>query len=686
MVGKTTMRYLDDIPSTPSKGDVLVIGEELKIYNGEEWVTISGGSDDTYTKEQIDAMVEPLDSSISTLTAQVSTMGTSLSSISASVSSMASAKRDKTDRVWEYTQRTDTEMYGVQKFYIHNDTTGGEYDLEKFDSTNKVWSMYEGQATTTPPPTVKAYSYALFAVIDENNPHTFVDDDDVERQGWPFYRTSDTNNSWLILAGDYEYVVNATRRENTSLALDNEVAEKRDYDDLSWKYSMDKDPDRFGVQSFEVTYNMNRYSLNSFLSSGVDRIWMQGEAPHGDRFEIIATSAHDFTLRDKITAKTTNFTRTNDTNTSWELQNGQDIYIVLASRRQPGRLALYEPVVTNSSEVILDFGQSIPGLILGANVSASTQAFIQINDVLLTGENYVSSRGMATRGMAKRDGEVSHLKVNGQTVAFTSEVEAIGSQVGDVASQMSAVTASVSTMASSVSELASTVGGYDSRISTVESSVSSFSSQIASLSSSVASLKSSYTDHETRIRDVEKKATGAREYMDLTYPTVNTNAQDGFGVDGFSIVFPAYSGSTAAAAYLSFSSVDASGRAVWYDSYTNLEVRGSDVAALSFYNNGYWGDLPISKNPTKVWAFYRNGGIRPATITPSFKSQTMKSIALTEYVDAQTSQFTSQIDALSSQVSALASTVGGYDSQISAMSGTVAMNTSAIQSNASAIA
>lgn len=43
MVGKTTMRYLDDIPSAPTKGDALVIGEELKIYNGEEWITISGG-------------------------------------------------------------------------------------------------------------------------------------------------------------------------------------------------------------------------------------------------------------------------------------------------------------------------------------------------------------------------------------------------------------------------------------------------------------------------------------------------------------------------------------------------------------------------------------------------------------------------------------------------------------------
>lgn len=43
LVGKVALRYLDDIPASPTKGDALVVGEELKIYNGEEWVTISGG-------------------------------------------------------------------------------------------------------------------------------------------------------------------------------------------------------------------------------------------------------------------------------------------------------------------------------------------------------------------------------------------------------------------------------------------------------------------------------------------------------------------------------------------------------------------------------------------------------------------------------------------------------------------
>lgn len=498
MVAGSTLVYRDDIPATPSKGDVLVVGEELKIYNGEEWVTISGGSSgDTYTKEEIDEMVSSIDSSISELGASVSaidssvsTLGSSLSILSASVSSfgedlavvnasvsslasqvtrlsssmtsLASTKRDKTDRVWKYTRETDTEMYGVQKFQVANDTISETYELQDFNPTTKVWSMFEGQATPTPPPTVKAYSYALFAVIDENNPHTFEDDDEIERQGWPFYRTSDTINSWLISAGEYEYSVRATPRADTSLALDDTVAEKRDYEDLSWKYPMDKDPVRFGVQSFEITYSGNLYNLNSFTSSGVSRVWAQGAAPYGDRFEITATSAHDFTLRDKVTAKTTGFTRLNDSNNSWELQNGQDIYIVLASRRAQGSLALYEPDTSNPDEVRIDFGSSSAGLMLGTNLSASTQAFVQIGDVMLTGNNYVSSRA-ATRGEMKKRGDEPHLKVNGEAVAFVNEIEAATSQltseIETVTASVSALGSSIETMGSSVQALASSIDG-----------------------------------------------------------------------------------------------------------------------------------------------------------------------------------------------------------------------------------
>jgi len=87
LVGKTALRMLDDIPATPSKGDVLVIDEELKIYDGEEWVTISGGNDNTYTKAEIDEMVDEIDSSISALGDEIPTKTSDLENDSGYITS-----------------------------------------------------------------------------------------------------------------------------------------------------------------------------------------------------------------------------------------------------------------------------------------------------------------------------------------------------------------------------------------------------------------------------------------------------------------------------------------------------------------------------------------------------------------------------------------------------------------------
>ena len=88
LVGKVALRYLDDIPSAPVKGDVLVVGEELKIYNGEEWVTISGGSsEDTYTKAEIDEKVAEIDSSISALGDEIPTKTSDLENDSGYITS-----------------------------------------------------------------------------------------------------------------------------------------------------------------------------------------------------------------------------------------------------------------------------------------------------------------------------------------------------------------------------------------------------------------------------------------------------------------------------------------------------------------------------------------------------------------------------------------------------------------------
>lgn len=92
--------------------------------------------------------------------------------------------------------------------------------------------------------------------------------------------------------------------------------------------------------------------------------------------------------------------------------------------------------------------------------------------------------------------------------------------------------------------------------------------------------------------------------MDLEYPTVNSDPQDGFGIDGFTVSFPQYNSYPAATVYIGFSSVSA-GVAKWYNSSMNLEVRSSDGVKFSYFNNGGWSELPINKASTEAWSTYR---------------------------------------------------------------------------------
>ena len=108
--------------------------------------------------------------------------------INASNSAITS-KREIIDKTWDYTINSDDEMYGVLKFYVTKDEDGQEhqgYDLTSFDSTTKVWSA------TSSPITIKAINKNVYALIDEDNPHTFEYDDE-EYNGWEFYRFNDSD-------------------------------------------------------------------------------------------------------------------------------------------------------------------------------------------------------------------------------------------------------------------------------------------------------------------------------------------------------------------------------------------------------------------------------------------------------------------------------------------------------------
>ena len=158
------------------------------------------------------------------------------------------------------------------------------------------------------------------------------------------------------------------------------------------------------------------------------------------------------------------------------------------------------------------------------------------------------------------------------------------------------------------------------------------SGYLTSQSRTITTLQGNFSNHEQRLRTTEKDATGAREYMDLTYPTVNADAQDGFGIASFNVYFPAYDGKVATEATLG-TITESSGTVLWSGAF-NLEVKSSDGIHFSYYNNGNWSELPVNANGTEAWTNFYAQGIRPAYVTPSFKSNTMKKIALEDYVDA----------------------------------------------------
>lgn len=173
--------------------------------------------------------------------------------------------------------------------------------------------------------------------------------------------------------------------------------------------------------------------------------------------------------------------------------------------------------------------------------------------------------------------------------------------------------------------------------SAIPSNVGAFTNDAGYLtadSTTIQNLQNNDTNHEWRIREVEKQATGARDWMDLSYPTVNANAQDGFGIHGFTVDFPSYGNQPSTSNYMRFYSV-VSGAAIWKTASGNLEMKTSDGIHFSYFNNNGWMDFPLNNtSPTEAWTHYFAQGIRPAYITASFKSNTMKKIALEDYVDA----------------------------------------------------
>lgn len=172
LVEKYEVRYLEELPTNPSTGDMVLFNGTMKFYTGSEWVDFGGSAEGLVTEEEfneykavVSASISAMDSSLSTLSASVSSFGESMGAVESSVSAMASSisavsasvsaltssistmtssiatlsstKRDFDDRTWVYNVKTDPLMFGIQSFHIEGNLS--EEDLTSFDADTRRW-------------------------------------------------------------------------------------------------------------------------------------------------------------------------------------------------------------------------------------------------------------------------------------------------------------------------------------------------------------------------------------------------------------------------------------------------------------------------------------------------------------------------------------------------------------------
>ena len=156
LVGKTTMRILDDIPSTPAKGDVVIVNGVMKIYDGEEWYNVEVDLSDYYTKAEIDEKVDEIDSSISALGDEIPTKTSDLENDSGFLTSTSTTITDIQDDVdavensWSEVESTVSEL-NTAVGQIQNDVSALDSSMTALESsmTSLESSMSELETTVS---------------------------------------------------------------------------------------------------------------------------------------------------------------------------------------------------------------------------------------------------------------------------------------------------------------------------------------------------------------------------------------------------------------------------------------------------------------------------------------------------------------------------------------------------------
>lgn len=312
-----TVKYCEETPTNPQKGNLIIEDEIVKIWDGEEWFIVGGGDD----------------------------------------------KRDYADLTFApLTMNNDPAHYGIESFDLY--ANGSLFTLSHFNIGNHTW--YNENAGYS----IVGLSKDYFAVYSSG----------VYQPIATFSRTSDSQTSWEFIYSGMTMTVSATPMTSTTIALANAVpwrttelnndagfitansqvfqqiqqdisalassmSSKRDYSDITWKYTMANDDVMYGIQKFYVTRNASgqedqSYDMTSFTPS--NHTWI--DATVENSLKVRASARNSFSLLSSDDTEIGTFYRSSDTNTQWLITRDEDgvqaEYTIIAWKRADDKFAM----------------------------------------------------------------------------------------------------------------------------------------------------------------------------------------------------------------------------------------------------------------------------------------------------------------------------------------------------------
>ena len=156
------------------------------------------------------------------------------------------------------------------------------------------------------------------------------------------WRTTELNNDAGFITANSQ-VFQQIQQDISALA--SSMSSKRDYSDITWKYTMANDDVMYGIQKFYVTRNASgqeeqSYDMTSFTPS--NHTWT--DATVENSLKVRASARNSFSLLSSDDTEIGTFYRSSDTNTQWLITQDEDgvqaEYTIIAWKRADDKFAM----------------------------------------------------------------------------------------------------------------------------------------------------------------------------------------------------------------------------------------------------------------------------------------------------------------------------------------------------------